>query len=250
MLLAVLLAAPACGGDDEPVADTGVATGVDPGADTAVDPDVDADADADGSSNEAPSGDPGWCAAARKVQEASLAMDVIDPTDPEAVEAAITLMLERAEAAAPLAPPELVADVGASLELMRRLDAALAEVGYDFVRADLSGVLDGGASSAANDRIEEYNAERCGLTLPGGEDGEDGDPGGHTDGPVFDPADGPVRDQTIALLVDEGFTEDEAACLFDHIDLSDPDFATDEERLVQLVETCGLDVERLMELGG
>ncbi len=229
---AAIAALGACGDDREPVADPNPPTTVP----------AEEDVDGPGSSDVA-----AWCGAARLVREASLAMDLIDPTDADAVEAAITQMVDRSADAAPLAPDEISDDVATSLATMRRLEAAHADVDYELLRADLSAVVAGGGSAEADDRIEAFNAEHCGFTVDATDDAV-ADP--TDDGRVFDPADGPLRDQSIALLVEEGFTEDEAACIFDNIDLSDPNLVNDEEELLALVVTCDLDVERLAGLGG
>jgi hypothetical protein len=239
---AAIVALGACGDEREPVADP------DPPATAPAEEDVAAAAPADLSA---------WCSAAELLQEAALAMDTIDPTDPDAVEAAITRMIDRTVDAAPLAPDEISEDVATSLATLRLLDAALIDVDYEIVRADLTAVVAGGGSADADDRIAAFNAEHCGFpdrTADGDAAGEVADAAGGDgevdDGEVFDPADGPLRDQSIALLVEEGFTEEEAGCIFDNIDLTDPDLANDEERLLELVVTCDLDVERLSGLDG
>ena len=116
LMTAVLVA---CSGDREPVADL---EQPDAAGEDASDEDV-------ATSTSAPT-DPTrteWCAAARSVREATAAMNIIDPTDPGAVEGALTLMVERTGAAAPLAPDEIAADVAVSLDLLERLDDALAD---------------------------------------------------------------------------------------------------------------------------
>ena len=107
------------------------------------------------------------------------------------------------------------------------------------------------AAEAANDRIEAFNAEACGLEpIDGGDQVASGDDPADPGAPVFDPANGSIRDQTVALFVSRGFTEDEAGCLFDNMDLQDPELATNQESLLALVEACDLDLERLAGLGG
>lgn len=255
-LAAVALVLVACDGDRDPVLDPDPPAAADDAADVADDVADDDGGAVDGEEAAAPSEEPvidpefaDWCTAARSVREATVAMDEIDPTDPASVEGALTQLRERTEAAAPLAPDEIADDVAVSLDLLRRVDDALAAADYDFVRADLSTIAgDDGASEAADDRIEAFNAEACGI--PPMADAAADDETASADGPVLDPADGPVRDQTIALLVERGFTEAEAACLFDNIDLNDPDLSTDQEALLALIATCDLDLERLSGLGG
>jgi hypothetical protein len=67
--------------------------------------------------------------------------------------------------------------------------------------------------------------------------------------PTFDP-DSPLRQQFLAYLVTCGFTEPEAACLFDHLDFTDPAVAGGEpDAMAPAFEECRIDVERLAEIG-
>ena len=175
-----------------------------------------------------------WCVSARRLAAASSVTDAVDPTDPEAVEEAVTEMLAEAEAAAPLAPPEIAADVEAALVSFREIEAALAAVDFDLLRADLSGVAD---DQGPSERVDAYNVEVCGL-----EPAADDETAGASE---FDPAAGPIRDQLIATFVDRGFTAEEAGCIIDNIDVTDAQQMGDEQVLVDLIETCGIDLEQL-----
>lgn len=214
-LAAVALAA--CGGSDDPVAE----------------PAAEADA-ATSTTAPRPDGyDSEWCVSARRIAAASSVVDAVDPSDPEAVEAAVTDMLAEAEAAAPLAPPEIAEDVEAALASFRAIDAALADVDYDLLRADLSGVAD---DQGPSERVDAYNQDVCGLESDAvGDDPES----------EFDPSAGPIRDQLIDTFVGEGFTPEEAACLIDNVDVTDPAQLTDQQVLLELIGTCGIDLERL-----
>lgn len=208
----------ACGASDDPVADP--ASETDPTTTTAPRP--------DGFDSE-------WCASARRLAAASSVMDAVDPTDPAAVEDAVTEMLAEAEAAVPLAPPEIADDVASALDAFRSIDAALADVGYELLRADLSGVA---ADQAASERVDAYNVEVCGL---------EPDTAGSEPDSDFDPAAGPIRDQLIETFVDRGFTAEEAGCIIDNLDVTDASQMTDEQNLLELIETCGIDLERLTD---
>jgi hypothetical protein len=223
-LLVVALAA--CGGSDEQAG-----------------PVTDPDATPDATTTTAPRADgfdSEWCESARRIAAASSVIDAVDPADPEAVEAAVTDMLAEAEAAAPLAPPAIADDVEAALASFRAINAALAAVDYDLLRADLSGVAD---DQSASERVDAYNVEVCGLE-PDAESDDDGSAGG------FDPSAGPIRDQLIATFVEQGFTETEAACVIDTVDVTDAAQLRDEQTLVELVETCGIDLERVQGVTG
>ena len=166
--------------------------------------------------------------------------------DPEQLEATLTEMLELSDFAKQFAPPELAADIEISFEAFQDVADALEVVGYDFINADLSGLEDvDGSIEAANDRIEQYNVQVCGFDPAGLDDVDSGD-----DDAAFDPAAGTIREQVIAGLVDEGFTADEAECLFDTIDFDDPGLLADTEALIGLFSECGIGIERLAELGG
>ena len=222
VLSAVVLAA--CSGSDDPVADP-VA---EPEATTTTVPRP------DGFDSE-------WCVSARRIAAASSVMDAVDPTDPAAVEAAVTDMLAEAEAAAPLAPPEIAADVEAALVTFREIDAALAAVEYDLLRADLAGVAD---DQGPSERVDAYNVDVCGL------EPDAGAVAGGDAGTGFDPGAGPIRDQLIDSFVERGFTAEEAGCIVDNVDVTDAEQMRDEQALSELIETCGIDLERLTGTSG
>ena len=196
-------------------------------------------------------GDPNsdWCVAARDLDVRSDALDDLDFTDPAAIEAAFTEMITLYEGAVGLAPPELEDAVELSFSEILEFEAALKTAGYDILNADLSALEDAGdAAQAANDEIDLYNEQVCGIAADdddpindlGADDGDGG----------FDPGAGTIREQTIAALVAQGFTEDESACIFDNFDFSDPDAVGDEGSLIAMFEMCGIDLARLAELGG
>lgn len=222
LLLAVLVA---CADDREPVADpdprgAGAAT-----TGTSVgEPDVETAA---------------WCDAAGGVRDATSALDGVEPTDPAGVEAALSELILRTEAAVEVAPDEIADDVRASLDLVQQLDRALADVDYDFLAADPSGFTTGADAAEAKARVDAFNLEACGIEPVA----EDADVDAGADVPAIDRE--TLRDQAIAIFVEQGFTAEEAACLFDNMDLDDPGLATDETAMLALVERCELDLERL-----
>ncbi|HEY5664895.1 MAG TPA: hypothetical protein VIS05_12765 [Ilumatobacter sp.] len=189
-------------------------------------------------------GDPdsAWCDLARGVDDASDRFDDIDITDPAAVEAAFDEMYERMLAALPAAPPELRDALEVSIEGFARLRAALVEVDWDFLVADLA-VLDelGDELDAAGDRIDRYNQDVCGMPVDDEPDTDDG---------AFDPGAGTIGDQIVDLFVSVGFTQAEAECLFDNIDFTDPEATNDLDQIIPVFELCGIDLARLAELGG
>jgi hypothetical protein len=66
--------------------------------------------------------------------------------------------------------------------------------------------------------------------------------------PDFD-LDAPLREQFVDYLAACGFTQSEAACLFDHLDFDDPAVqAGDPDAMVPAFETCKIDVDRMAEI--
>jgi hypothetical protein len=188
--------------------------------------------------------DSDWCVAARAVQTAGDAFDAVDFTDPAAIEAAIDAMMSEYEAALSLAPPEIASALNESFDGLRELRTQLEAVSYDFLEADLS-VLDDadGSIDAANAEIGRYNEAVCGIVA--------GPAGGDTaPGEGFDPSAGTIREQAIAELVGTGFTEQEAGCIFDQLDFTDPELANDLAAMAAVFDTCGIDLARIAELGG
>ena len=62
--------------------------------------------------------------------------------------------------------------------------------------------------------------------------------------------DRPLREQFVDYLAACGFTQPEAACLFDHLDFEDPAvLAGDPDAMVPAFETCRIDVDRMAEIG-
>lgn len=186
-----------------------------------------------------------WCIAAREMETVADAMDDIDYTDPEAVETAVTEFVSKYEEIAPLAPAEIAGDIALNMEGALLLRDALAAVDYDFLVADLSAIgrIEAEAD-AAKDRIEAYNERACGI--PADVEADTTDDATESE---FDPFEGSIRDQVIAELVRSGFTEDEAACFFDNIDFTDPDAAGDTDAIMVMLDECGIDIARLMEIG-
>lgn len=190
--------------------------------------------------------DSDWCAAARDVEAAGDPFDAagFDFTDPASVEVAFGDILLALENARAVAPPEIADAVETSYNGFLQLRDALAEVDYDFLRADLAVIdeLDVEMNTAV-DEIGVYNEAVCGIPADGPSDDD-------VDDSDFDPSAGSIRDQTVAQLVVQGFTQQEAECIFDQIDLTDPDLASDMNVIIEVFEICEIDLARLAELAG
>ena len=195
--------------------------------------------------------DSDWCVAARQVEAASDDFEMIGFGDPEALEVGFGEMLGAFELALQFAPPELEADLEISFAAFQGADAALKAAEYDFLNADLSALDDvDGAVAAANDRIESYNEQVCGIVIdddPAPDDTTLADEAG--DGVAFDPAAGTLREQVIAEFVSQGFSVEESECLLDGIDFTDPALFNDVDALVAVFVECGVSLERLVAFG-
>ena len=61
---------------------------------------------------------------------------------------------------------------------------------------------------------------------------------------------GTIREQAIQGLVEAGFAEDEANCIFDRLDFTDPAAFSDTTALLEVFSDCGISLDRLAQLGG
>lgn len=229
-----------CGGDDDAGADT-----VD---EEPADGDASTDEPADGSGDEPEfSGDASspWCLAARDIEASTDELDLVDYSDPAAIEDAFSSIVGKIEGVVGLAPDEIRADLEVSLDGFRAVNAALAEVDYNFFELDLTVLEELDESvEVANERIGRYNAEVCGIEMSDDLDDATDAPGD------FDPGEGTIREQAVAELVATGFTEDEANCIFDNFDFGAGGTALEPSAMIGIFETCGIDLERIAELGG
>ena len=182
-----------------------------------------------------------WCAVAVEVDALSDESDAVDYTDPVAVEEYLDELVPALESAASQAPDEIAEAVATSADIAGQLRDALADADYDMLTADLSLIdeLDD-ERDAAQEAIRAFNAEHCGIEFD--DESDDGDDD-------FSFSDGSLRDQFIGQLVDSGFTLPEAACIFDEMDFSAADSFDDPETLLPIFEACGIDVDRLEEIG-
>lgn len=187
--------------------------------------------------------DSDWCNASRDIDVLGDDFDNVDFTNPEAVRDVYLTMNDAIRDAAPLAPPELADAVDTTLDGFDQLNDVLADVDYDILNADLAIIDELDAEmQAASDTIDAYNAEVCGIPIDTGDDGDDDS--------AFDPSAGTIRDQAVGELVNQGFTQEEAECIFDKLDLSDPNLGEDPNEMLVIFEECGIGLERLAELGG
>lgn len=182
--------------------------------------------------------DSDWCVAAREIEVVTAEADQA-LGDPETARRFFADVLPEFEALLAVAPEEIASEVGVSVEGFRRLEELLEAAGFDILNADL-GLLDDEVIGSARDVVADYNEQVCGIQPDSG-DSADGS---------FDPADGTIRDQVIATFVQLGLTEQQAACLVDSIDFTDPNAANDEAAMLAAMQECGVTPSQLAEIDG
>jgi hypothetical protein len=184
-----------------------------------------------------------WCGLAQQLEDTDNILDSEVITDPAAVEAAITGWIAQLVAAQPFAPPAIQAEIQTTIDVVTSLNMAFAAVDYRVLDVDLGAIegLDTDMPAAAA-AIEAYNLAECGIVANDEPAGEPGD--------VFDPNAGSVRQQAVARFVEQGFTEDEANCLVEQIDLAPAGASSATIAPAEAFASCGITAERLRELGG
>ena len=233
----------ACGSDDaEP---SGAS------ADTQAPADADVSGHGDGSD---------FCDFVERTQDTDELLESITG-DPAELEEAMTELRSRVEALADVAPGEIGDDVKLFTDGILKLVDALDAADYDFLDADLAFLEDeqlAQSISAATERIDEYSGDRCGIELgvsgdePSTSDQDDEDVGGDdASGDDFSLEGGTIREQLLEQFVGFGFTQDEANCLVEQIDVSNVDvLAGDPAEVLAMFEDCDIPLTKLAELGG
>lgn len=234
-VIAAALVVTACGGDTADTTATPTTTTVAPT--TTVPPTT--------APLAAPSAESEWCDLAQEIAQ-SPAFDNLAFVSPEENERNLTEFSTLLEEAAEIAPAEIADSVATSLDAFLSLIDALAGHGYDFVALlddpDALTILDDAAAEAAGDAIAEYNERECGIANDTSDD-DDGDLSELIDA-------GGISGIFVQSLVDEGFTEEEATCIGNELDLTTLATAgLDPEQLAAVMAMC-LTPERIEEFGG
>ena len=181
-----------------------------------------------------------WCVASRELDALGDEMAAVF-YDPIELERASAAMVTAVGDAAPLAPPELAADVATVAAGMQKFRAAMDEVGFDLLNADLSKLQFDAAYQAASDRLDAYDEQVCGIYH---DDWADEASSGQ-----LDPAAGTPVEQLVAILTRAGFTEDEATCVVENIDFDDDAIRSgDPAALAPVFEVCDIDPTRLEQI--
>jgi hypothetical protein len=237
LVVPLLLAASACGDDDDDAA-----------SDTAEAVEGESDDDGGGGGSESE-----WCELAVEVEELDAVFGDFDPTDPDAMRNAFAEFGDVLDRAADAAPSEIEDDIEQTVDAFNQLRDALEDVDYNFLEIDPADLefLDNPDVEAASERVEEFNAEECGIEADDEPDATTADDETDTTTADDDSAlgEGTIREQMIAGFVASGFTEEEAECLIDNVDLTDPDLASDTAGMLEVFDDCGIDMSRLAELG-
>ncbi len=203
--------------------------------------------DENADSGEIPTGDANsdWCVASRDINDRFDALDLVDFSDREMLERTYTEALDALRDAQRLAPPELRDVVAVNIDGFTTLNGALDDVDWSFFDLDLSVIEELDTEmSAVNRTIDEYNFYVCEI--------DNGfDPDASTDDDADDdlPAEGTIRDATIAEIVSQGFTQQEAECIVDKIDFTSID-PSDNTYMLSVFEECEISLSRLGELFG
>lgn len=190
-----------------------------------------------------------WCEAANAVDSGTDVLDTADFTDPVSLEQSFVQALAVVTAAQRLAPPEIAGDVATTVEGFGTLTASLEQVGWSFIDLELN-VLDelNAPIQLASYNIQKYNFEVCGVGTDPGLPPSPDDFTAPTPGGVE--LDGTIRDQAVQGLVQAGFTEEQASCLLDELDINDPAAFNDTTAILNVFTQCGISLDQLGQLGG
>ena len=194
-----------------------------------------------------------WC---DFVTESDVVDEIFDSlgVDPAETESGLKRVEEFVKQLPKEAPPEIAEDATTIADGAQLLIDAFASADFDIADADLSFMSDSELEAnldAAGERIDVYTQNECGR--PFGEDdaASDSDPSedGGSDSD-FDPAGGTLRDQLIAQFESIGLTNEESSCIAANLDFSDPAVQSgDVAAMLDVFETCGISLDRLVELG-
>ena len=200
----------------------------------------DTEADETDGSIEGSDPDSEWCQVARDIKERNDAITEQQTLDAEQLEQAYGDFVDALDEVRDSAPEEIREDVRVAADASQEFFDALADVDFNILDLDPQGMEEITSDlEAAGERIDEYNERVCGI--PNDEDDT------ATDDTTFD-AEGTIREQIVEQLVSTGLSEEEAQCVVDNLDFSDPDIAEgDVGAMLDIFEECGVD---LSDIGG
>jgi hypothetical protein len=109
-----------------------------------------------------------WCAHAQAVEDQSLHLESVDPSDAGAVEAAVNALLAAQDDALGVVPFEIEADMARVYDATSQLAQLLARHDYDFDAvsedADFEALTTDPNLVDASARLIAFNEEECGIT--------------------------------------------------------------------------------------
>lgn len=189
------------------------------------------------------SGDSEWCRLSLEINM-SEALDNLGYVSPDQTETEMAEFLGLLEQAAEVAPPELDQSVQTSLAAFRTLFEALRDFDYNVIALfddpEALATINDQSAQTAGDTISAYNEAECGIA-----DEESTDNAALDD--LIDA--GGITSVFVDQLVTNGFTQEEADCIAENLDLSALLTGPDQAAITAVTLEC-VSVERLEELGG
>jgi hypothetical protein len=180
-----------------------------------------------------------WCAISVEAEERFGDSNVFSVTDPDLLKAQLDELRRLTAQAGEVVPDEIADAWATTVQMSRLVQEAIADADYDVLTADFSALADLEADDdAADDAIDAFNFEHCGIDITPDDDDDDD----------FDVIDGSLKDQFIGALVDVGFTDDEALCVFGAYDFTAIDTPLEDAAIAAALEACGIPPDRLVEL--
>ena len=192
-----------------------------------------------------------WCSGAIAVENVVSSLDSLNFSDPVEVERGFRQWLAAISAMKRLVPSEISADLDRSIEAFTIFATAFEDVDWMFLDLD-SGIVTSfeERTELANYNIEAYNFAECGFGPdpgPAPAISDDGTVEGDDDGPGFD---GTIREQALQGLFEAGFNAEEANCIFESMDLTNPNGSNDAAAVLAVFAGCGISLDRLGQLAG
>jgi hypothetical protein len=222
----------------------------------------DSDSDGGGGGGASAFGGGSWCDWARQIDEAEPFGEESAVPDPAEMAAAFAEFEDIMDQAVDAAPDEIEDDVRLVAGAAKGFIEVLSDADFDLFQIDPSdervALIDSDEVNAANERIEEYNREVCGIETEGSSSDSDevlrdGSPvsGNDDDGGSLSdlPGEGTIEERVIQELIANGMTEEEAQCLTDALGSAFTADVDGTEDVFAVFEECGIDMARLAQLG-
>lgn len=183
-----------------------------------------------------------WCGLSLEIKM-SEALDNLGYVSPDQTETEMAEFLGLLEQAAEVAPPEIDESVQTSLTAFRTLFEALRDFDYNVIALfddpEALATINDQSAQTAGDAISAYNELECGIP----------DESSSDDAALTDLIDaGGITSVFVDQLVANGFTQEEADCIAENLDLSELLTGADQAAITAVTLEC-VSVSRLEELG-